>query len=1316
ELHRFFDEGKLWQISKESDDKSITNKTGIVHIVFDSEYFYTYSSDIALAISIILHTMTAMMKLSNCNKVFANLYNPSKDSMDLYETLGFCSVNSDTPKYDEFNFHVHFSAIYKMKKIRTFGEKPKCFKLLDNEMYYVGSQIGAFLRMFRGILYKKYPGLWRRPITPDERRLVCEKVNFGPQSLATNVILVKHSEIDEILKGNGDKFKFPITTTDNNSAPRESKIKKSNSTWIQPPTGSYHLDAIPSHTAIVRQKINQNRLRSFPLCFDDLNYKELINNAKNKNELIPIRLDMEIEGQKLRDCFNWNRSEKLITPNKFAQILCEDLQLNPNNFVHAITSSICNQLENYPVDPSKAMTNDHRVVIKLNIHTGNISLIDQFEWDISQTLVTPEQFAKKYCGEMGLGGEFCSIVAYAIRGQIGWQLQTFAFSESPLPVIDVPIRSNTESEQWGPVLEMLTDAEIEKKIRDQDRNTRNIFTMQSNLPSSADCSKHDVPSDSNQSTRRQLHEPDFDDSPPAKMARSDSTCSTSEQSCQSESVNSNENQETPAPEMDIELEPNNLTLTNGQADINFEIDDAVEEVQEASLAIIPSREPSQVNALTMLATALQSNMESNPIRILVSPNQTGQVTVQNASQSTPKKTRKRKDPKDKDLRKFVCTVCGKAFKLKHHLNEHQRIHSGEKPYCCNRCGKRFSHSGSFSSHTSSQKCLKNLLRNFSGNKERIARPILAKPAPSRENDSSPKRPLTDLELQEMQKKQLEESYVLLYLQLMHRYVTINQVNPSPENTRNFSNAFLTAPPHLQNFVLSLYSTQDKVVGAMSLNQTNTDEPVNNINGNGVVPLVNGNNISSLNVNGSIATPLVNGVTNLKVSETTAVLNNNINNDSENGPLVNNVSAIPVESLINGNDSSNVDSNVPLLDSVQNLPGRLLLNEGSNQCVNGNNTTSVYGSNEKLVDQQNGTHSENNVSGLNQMPTDPVETVESNSINPNQPFNFLFNNFGINAILSKFANYGKSKPDKIGKISNGNGNKKSKTKLKNKRKAKNSEATNLHENTPENNNPINHDRIHSVNSILSPGATNIIDVNRLEGFINIPSSSSPNVNISRSTPISQSTGNQNSQVQPLDLSSNQTTQAGRRKSKTPRKINTQSHTWESFTDNKEECNDHEESNEIVQENGVQSSINRRLLLTRNKIKSTSGNNGIFARMMSNRLFNNNNDKKQNNRKSPPVSQLKFFYCKLCNKFFPKQSSLTRHMYEHTGVRPFDCKICLKAFKHKHHLVEHTSRLHSGERPYRCAFCGKRFTHSGSYSQHIANNFQHCKDDKKKNKKE
>lgn len=107
---------------------------------------------------------------------------------------------------------------------------------------------------------------------------------------------------------------------------------------------------------------------------------------------------------------------------------------------------------------------------------------------------SPEQFAMKLCAELGLGGEFVTAIAYSIRGQLSWHQRTYAFryaycfiiefklyyicfiifviSEAPLSVVESPFRPPSDADQWSPFLETLTDAEMEKKIRDQDRNTR----------------------------------------------------------------------------------------------------------------------------------------------------------------------------------------------------------------------------------------------------------------------------------------------------------------------------------------------------------------------------------------------------------------------------------------------------------------------------------------------------------------------------------------------------------------------------------------------------------------------------------------------------------------------------------------------------------------------------------------------------------------------------------------------------------------------------------------------------------------------------
>lgn len=89
-------------------------------------------------------------------------------------------------------------------------------------------------------------------------------------------------------------------------------------------------------------------------------------NAGQQELLVPIRLDMELEGQKLRDTFTWNKNETLISPEQFAEVLCDDLDLNPITFVPAIAQAIRQQLDAYPTDNILSEQCDQRVIVKVS--------------------------------------------------------------------------------------------------------------------------------------------------------------------------------------------------------------------------------------------------------------------------------------------------------------------------------------------------------------------------------------------------------------------------------------------------------------------------------------------------------------------------------------------------------------------------------------------------------------------------------------------------------------------------------------------------------------------------------------------------------------------------------------------------------------------------------------------------------------------------------------------------------------------------------------------------------------------------------------
>lgn len=336
--------------------------------------------------------------------------------------------------------------------------------------------------------------MWRRLITIEERKKLAKK-GFGASQLSTNITLLRAIEVDDIIQGFDEKYKTVTLSSDTSFLNQSSKTKRGQSNWVPTiPSSSHHLDAVPCSTHINRNRLAKSKIRTFPLChpstlsFDDTDPAVVHENAAHSEELIPVRLDMEIEGQKLRDCFTWNKNETLMTPEQFGEILCDDLDLNPINFVPAIAGAIRQQMENTHVpEVGEEPGFDQRVIIKLNIHVGNISLVDQFEWDMSEPDNSPEEFATKLCSELGLGGEFVTAIAYSVRGQLSWHQRTYAFSvsapsEAPLPTVEVAFRSQNESDQWCPFLETLTDAEMEKKIRDQDRNTRRMRRLANTAP------------------------------------------------------------------------------------------------------------------------------------------------------------------------------------------------------------------------------------------------------------------------------------------------------------------------------------------------------------------------------------------------------------------------------------------------------------------------------------------------------------------------------------------------------------------------------------------------------------------------------------------------------------------------------------------------------------------------------------------------------------------------------------------------------------------------------------------------------------------
>jgi len=232
--------------------------------------------------------------------------------------------------------------------------------------------------------------------------------------------------------------------------------------------------------------------------------------ADQIEELVPVRLDIELDRLKLRDTFTWNLHDRVTNPVLFAQTLVEDFQIPPElrqNVMQQIDREIHEQVQDYyphaffddePLDPHQpysAYKNDEmRILIKLNITIGQHTLVDQFEWEINNPLNAPEEFARQMAADLSLSGEFTTAIAHSIREQCQMFTKSLYITGHPFdgrPVEDTDIQDNflasplpsvfrpmQSTKDYQPYLYELSNADLERAelsiMREQRRQKRSV--------------------------------------------------------------------------------------------------------------------------------------------------------------------------------------------------------------------------------------------------------------------------------------------------------------------------------------------------------------------------------------------------------------------------------------------------------------------------------------------------------------------------------------------------------------------------------------------------------------------------------------------------------------------------------------------------------------------------------------------------------------------------------------------------------------------------------------------------------------------------
>ena len=110
---------------------------------------------------------------------------------------------------------------------------------------------------------------------------------------SSTISLLLANQIEDIFNGRDGQYRGRKVSQPAAALPKP--VKPASIVPAMP--NSSHLDAVPQATPINRNRVIHKKVRTFPLCFDDTDPPAVHENAAQPEVLVPIRLDMDIEGE-----------------------------------------------------------------------------------------------------------------------------------------------------------------------------------------------------------------------------------------------------------------------------------------------------------------------------------------------------------------------------------------------------------------------------------------------------------------------------------------------------------------------------------------------------------------------------------------------------------------------------------------------------------------------------------------------------------------------------------------------------------------------------------------------------------------------------------------------------------------------------------------------------------------------------------------------------------------------------------------------------------------------------------------------------------